>query len=62
MVMLGLCAGRLAMWEAVKRRWKEDKLWIVMVAILLIVSATLSVYMNAKADAMAEAALAAGLS
>ena len=50
------------MWQAVKRRWKEDKLWIVMVAILLVVSATLSVYMNAKADAMAEAALNAGLS
>lgn len=48
------------MWDAVKRRWKENKLWILAVAILLIVNATVAVYVNAKADAMAEAALSAG--
>ena len=49
------------MWEAVKRRWRENKPWIVAAAILLIVNATVAVYMNAKAGAMAEAALGAGL-
>ena len=52
----------VCMWEAVKRRWREDKLWITAVAVLLIGCATLSVYINAKATAMAEAALGAGLS
>ena len=49
------------MWEAAKRRWKEDKPWIAAAAILLIGYATLSIYSNAKANAMAEAALSAGL-
>ena len=49
------------MWETVKRRWRENKPWIVAAAILLIVNATVAVYMNAKAGAMAEAALGAGL-
>lgn len=45
------------MWDAVKRRWEENKPWIVAAAILLIVNATVAVYMNTKADAMAQAAL-----
>lgn len=49
------------MWDAVKRQWKENKPWIVAVAILLIVNATIAAYMNVKADAMAEAALSSGL-
>ena len=50
-----------AMWQAVKRRWKEGRLWIVAVATLLVVYATVAIYMNAKGNAMAEAARSAGL-
>ena len=49
------------MWQAVKRRWKEGRLWIVAVATLLVVYATVAIYMNAKGNAMAEAARSAGL-
>ena len=50
------------MWETVKRRWRENKPWIVAAAILLVGYLTLLVYMNAKADAMARAVLSAGSS